>query len=100
MDGIKNEMFWNRLVPSAEPALMKRESINNFPELWSSQGSDFYPAVQRRMSRVFAFSAVTVPVTVYSTVTSFSFSTTVVKKTINVGALNGLSCLPSGYAVC
>ncbi len=39
-------------------------------------------------------------VTATSTVTSYSFSTTTIKKTIILSGPNALSCLPVGYAVC
>ena len=39
-------------------------------------------------------------VTFTTTTTSYIFSSTVVKKTLNLAVSTGLSCLPSGFAVC
>nr|CAH0102939.1 unnamed protein product [Daphnia galeata] len=44
--------------------------------------------------------ALSLLVTVTSTSTLYSFSTTTIKKTINLSGPQQLSCLPSGFAVC
>jgi hypothetical protein len=61
------------------------------------------PVVNNRQKRQFnLFTSITSfsTTTITSTVTTFAFTSTVVKKTVIVATAKGLSCLPGGFIVC
>lgn len=92
----KNEHYAHSLEPSVQPSL--DGVVGRGVEVWSSQNDavvddDDNGVVERPVRR-----ARQVRLTV--TETSFSFTATVIKKTVNLATSAGLSCLPAPYVVC
>ena len=80
-----------------------RDLGSNHPEILSSQhtAQEVEDRSENELLRekrfLTKFSSV---VTTTSTITSYSFTTTTITKSVSLGAANVLTCLPSYYSVC
>lgn len=88
----------NRLVTTTVASNFARQAGR--PEILSSYSDEnnkarLFVDINGRLNR-----ALNIIVTATSTLTSYSFSTTVFKRTVALSGPNVLSCLPIGYSVC
>ena len=74
-----------------------RSLVLDQPEIASSQE---FPVEEKSIENNRQKRADVIVTTVTSTITSYSFSTTVVAKTFSLVAAGVLTCLPPGYSVC
>lgn len=74
---------------------IKPEITSSYADLNENSPTFFHNNFNERQNR-----ALNLIVTTTSLVTSYSFSTTTIKRTIALSGQNALSCLPIGYSVC
>ena len=78
----------NLIEVRAEPEIFSSQANNNNDEI----GKDNY---KRHPRALFSFVS-----TITSTITSYSFIPTLIKKSFTLAGAGALSCLPAGYTVC